>query len=182
MCGSCPAASPCSKTAADSPSICTSRKRRRSLSVVESSRAQRASRSTNAWNRSTTSSAQWPRAPRGALRGRRSPAFRVSGPENPGRPGIEMASVDLGGDALWGLVIWFPGQSEGAPVDAHEVRGAQIDARLHGFLGRYVHRARDLPGRIGPDRQRGQVERPQGVAGLLEVVIVARVPGEVKAM
>ena len=63
------------------------------------------------------------------------PAPRLPRPEDPGHRRIEMAPLDLGGEAHRGLVVGLAGQGEGAPVHADEVGGAQVEGGLHRVLG-----------------------------------------------
>ena len=80
------------------------------------------------------------------------------------------------------LVVRLAGEREGAPVHAEQAGGAQVQRGLQRLLGRHVHGPGDVARRVGSDRQRGQVERPEPVAGLREVAVVAGVAAEVEAL
>ena len=67
-------------------------------------------------------------------------------------------------------------------MDSYELGRAQVDPRLERFLRRDVDRVGERARRVGADGQRGQIEGPQGLAGLLEVPVVTGVPGEVEAL
>jgi hypothetical protein len=58
----------------------------------------------------------------------------------------------------------------------------RVGGSSYGSRARGVHGLGDLARRVGPDGQRGQVERPASIARLLEVTVVAGVPAEVEAL
>lgn len=92
--------------------------------------------------------------------------------EYPHRAGVELAPADFVREPPGRLVVGLAGERERAPVDPEKLGSVQVDPRLERFLRRDVDRLRELSRRVGTDRQRGQVERPQRVTDLLEVPVV----------
>src|SRR5207249_11718008 len=114
--------------------------------------------------------------------GAASPASGLAVLENPEPISVEVEPTRFGEQARGRLLERLLGQIKGTPVDRHEVETPDVGQHAQRLLGRRVARLHDHGRQVGADRNRGDVERAQSCADLLEPAVVRRIAREVEAL
>src|SRR5207245_6422252 len=111
-----------------------------------------------------------------------SPRASLAVLKNPNTGEVETQTLRLGDEPLRWLFQGLLGEIERAPVDRDESLPANVGECPQRLFGRRVACAHDDRGHIGPNGQRGEIERPQARADLLESAEVRAVTSEVETL